>query len=161
MNILSRNGIKLNWLLAYVGLINSWISSNQIIDAMFNDQFSTPVDEESLVDFEIAKGDFESFKRLLQVKLEKLENKDAFDWANHVWQLAFLLEVKKSSKNLDEKFVDIIGLWEMFDYKSEWEPFINILPAKEGESTGAKNVYNRFLNYINGEFQRLLQQSVS
>ena len=161
MNMLLRNGIRLNWPLSYIGLINKWISPNEIVDAAFKGQFSIPVDEETLVDFEINKDNFESFKRLVQVNFEKLGKEDGLNWAKDVWQLAFLLEVKKSNKNLDEKFVDIIELWEMFGYRSEWESFINILPAKEGEPTGTQSVYSNFLSYIDSEFKRLLRQSPS
>lgn len=151
MNILTRNGIKLNWDIAYYGLVKKWLSPAQITEAAINNYFNEKIVEAIIVGLELKKNDEGEFIDFI-CELSLLRNKQL---VVDIWQLVFFLEIAKSDKTLDEKINDIAVLWADLNYPGKWERFIYYMP-NDGKIASKGDLFKSFINYLDEEKHRLL-----
>lgn len=63
-----------------------------------------------------------------------------------IWKLEFLLRIKYSDKDLEQKLTDIVDYYYEFDFPEDWLSFIYFQP-QNNESSSSK-LYAAFESYI-------------
>lgn len=146
MSLLKHSDIKMNWLLAYVGVFKDLISPQEALMAICDkgaDDDAVRLVEEFYSNAEESKSDLIEF---INQKFNFSEND--LKEAESVWARAYLNRIYYSNKTNDEKLKEIARVWAMFGYPSDWRDFIYYMPVPDNVNYGADAVYERFVWFI-------------
>ena len=135
--------VPITWSVLYVGLDESWLSSKEVVALINEHAAALDCEEALLVDLNIEEEDKDFVLKVLQEKgaEEASQGRDA-------WQLARMVDIKKSKKSLYEKLEDISWLWADIDYPEEWNDFIYYMPNSNGEVHTSEEIYKKFLDFL-------------
>jgi len=151
-----KSSIKLNWQLAYIGIIKNWISPKHVLTFIDTEELNK-LDENTIGDlYSLEEGSKDEFVKIL----EKITNITDTRFAEnlYIWGILFLNDINTNQKTTSEKLKEIANIWVMVDYPENWKPFIYYMPQKEDKPVGGDYLYQKFINFLEVENLKLKQK---
>lgn len=152
MTVLQRNGIKLNFVIGYVGLDKGFISIEEILKDIDNNELEK-LDHEIIGNLYSSDSDLDKFKNILHDISNISEKK--YSLGLKIWGIAFLKDIKESNGTVFEKLKQVANLWADFNYIGDWRNFIYYMPVEHDDEIGENALFQRFSNYLDIEFSQM------
>lgn len=155
--ILEKSKVKLSWELAYVGLINNWLSADDVmiyVDPNELDKIDSITIAELYTAAEESKDEYLDVLKSIIENDENTLKKNIFKW-----QYIYLNDIAQSGKPIHESLRDIANIWAMVGYPPEWNSFIYYMPVSDNSESNESHLYQKFLNYLNKSKQKILDQN--
>ena len=71
-----------------------------------------------------------------------------------IWELEFLLEIRNSELSNSQKLEQVFSLFDVMNYPEKWKSFLYYQPQANGKLLSEDELYQNFLEYIDGEIQK-------
>ncbi|MCB9361089.1 MAG: DUF2247 family protein [Flavobacteriales bacterium] len=146
IELLLKNGVKMTWTLAYIGISKDFISFEDCLkEADLIKELDTDVLSELFIKIEESKDSALNF-----LKESGLVNDNEIEKSNWVWSTTFLYNIIQTEEDIHDKLRAIENIWSLFDYPEELKPYIYYMPNSLGTKT-EKELYERFLLFMKEE----------
>jgi hypothetical protein len=153
MNTLKENKIPLSWGLGIVGIINNYISPEDLLRDIDPNELNI-IDNTKLL--ELYSLEENSKEKFIEILTKYFNFSDEL-LSNYklVWSIAFLNNVLNSNISVSEKLKKISNLWAMFDYPENWKHFIYYMPVENDIDTSEELVYEKFITFLHQQNKRI------
>jgi hypothetical protein len=157
------------WGELYAGCKAQWISPRDVLNFCENDKIRTSNAERYMALYLALDDSLFSFYE--QVKSFIIKDKDIpivknedelenyfFYYISHkyfrIWELEFLLKIKKLSISDIEKLEEIASVFDKMNYPEQWKRFLYYQPQGNRKFLNFSELYYNFLSYVEQEIQK-------
>lgn len=152
MNTLKRNNIKLNCVIAYVGLDRNFISIDDVLKDLDNEELEK-LNEREISLLYSSDLNCEKLKDILS-NISNI-NEGKYKLGLKIWGLSLLKDINQTATTISDKMKKVANLWADFDYIDDWKSFIYYMPVDVGLEVGEDFLNRNFLNYIESEYSKI------